>query len=1115
MNVHYSSGIYNKAFYILANNTGWGVRKAFGIFLRANKLYWRERSTFNNGACGVIQAAKDFGYEADEVTCAFRDVGVQCESSTPCSTGGVTTTTPAPPPTTPTKPDTCQGDLKTKSSTLYMYPARMKFLEWDVPYNACYLISKITPRYSRQPINVDMYMRKGAKPTNGTYDFKSTRPDSKDLIYIAFPEGGKWWLGFYLHGSKYSSVRWHGSYVVPSIPSPVTPPRPSECLGKENKHARSIYTRAWKYIEWPVQRGACYLITYIKQRFSIYDRNVDLYMRFGQKPTENAFDYKSTRPDLKDLIHINSPKAGTWWVGLKAARSVGGSGAFVMWYGSYFSIPLPTLPPPVTGPIPANCTGEPHKISGKLNTGTSWYYYALPLPESACYLYITIAPSTSWSTIGNADLYMRYGEKPTLTKSDFNSTRPDNKDFIYIPFPSAGTWFFGIYGKPEYRDIRWSVTYLSPVVTLPTTPPVPSTCVGIAQSPSSRFISYAVWYRFEWKVPPNACHLVSQLVPIEGRSTGNANLYMRYERKPTTLDYDYISNRWDNNEMIYISTPRSGRWQIGIYAEAGFWNVKWIGSIIMVPPTTPPPIVHPTPPPYCLGNNYARSQKYLDKYAGSGTWLYFSWQISANDRPCHLTSHLDITNRYGNADLYMRLGRKPNTQDFDYKSTRSDLQEHIYIPFPKPGRWYIGVYVVTTFSQGHWYGSYIKGEVPNLPAPDIPRIPSGCVGTRTSRAYTVYVAYWYFLHIDIPAKACHFVVRMSPTDQKANADLYLRHGDKPNEKIYDFASERPDNKDFIYVASPRKGKWIIGLSGGTYLSRAVVKITWSFTAPYSVNTKQVEDNQVKKEGDLSEGQPGSRTNIGNNGDKYPKDFDHLEKGIYNEEFDNDGLPVIAAQNSISGNEKQSIGQNLKNDEQGVPSHLESHDNAIANSHADISKHPQNRNGVSALDKNSKVGQIAPVEINDEHKSNTADNARAHLDSLLQENSDSYKMGKVKEDKKVDIFSAVYTKLKGLLQEKAWNLEVAPKARKPAHVKDNNAGAKLEAGESTTEQRKDVIVGDTAQSMNPDNPKHQKGLTGSKQNKGDSPQKEQFSKKDEKAHSIQALRNFLREKWGIH
>jgi Zn-dependent metalloprotease len=40
MDVHYSSGVYNKAFYLLATKAGWNGQKAFKVFARANALYW-------------------------------------------------------------------------------------------------------------------------------------------------------------------------------------------------------------------------------------------------------------------------------------------------------------------------------------------------------------------------------------------------------------------------------------------------------------------------------------------------------------------------------------------------------------------------------------------------------------------------------------------------------------------------------------------------------------------------------------------------------------------------------------------------------------------------------------------------------------------------------------------------------------------------------------------------------------------------------------------------------------------------------------------------------------------------------------------------------------------
>ncbi len=78
MDVHYSSGVYNKAFYLLANTSGWGVQKAFKAFARANQVYWTSSTNFNQGACGVEDAATDLGYSAADVTAAFSSVGVSC-----------------------------------------------------------------------------------------------------------------------------------------------------------------------------------------------------------------------------------------------------------------------------------------------------------------------------------------------------------------------------------------------------------------------------------------------------------------------------------------------------------------------------------------------------------------------------------------------------------------------------------------------------------------------------------------------------------------------------------------------------------------------------------------------------------------------------------------------------------------------------------------------------------------------------------------------------------------------------------------------------------------------------------------------------------------------------
>ncbi len=78
LDVHYSSGVYNKAYYLLATTNGWTIKDAFGVMLRANDLYWTANATFNSGACGVENAAADLGKNVADVTAAFAAVGVSC-----------------------------------------------------------------------------------------------------------------------------------------------------------------------------------------------------------------------------------------------------------------------------------------------------------------------------------------------------------------------------------------------------------------------------------------------------------------------------------------------------------------------------------------------------------------------------------------------------------------------------------------------------------------------------------------------------------------------------------------------------------------------------------------------------------------------------------------------------------------------------------------------------------------------------------------------------------------------------------------------------------------------------------------------------------------------------
>jgi vibriolysin len=76
LDVHYSSGIFNKAFYLIAVTPAWTTRKAFDIFVKANMDYWQPGTTFQQGAEGARDAALDYGYSCEDVKDAFAVVGI-------------------------------------------------------------------------------------------------------------------------------------------------------------------------------------------------------------------------------------------------------------------------------------------------------------------------------------------------------------------------------------------------------------------------------------------------------------------------------------------------------------------------------------------------------------------------------------------------------------------------------------------------------------------------------------------------------------------------------------------------------------------------------------------------------------------------------------------------------------------------------------------------------------------------------------------------------------------------------------------------------------------------------------------------------------------------------
>jgi len=77
LDVHFSSGIFNKAFYLMGSEQGWNdTREAFDVMVKANRDYWTSTTSFHDAACGVLSATTDYDFDKSVVLSAFAAVGI-------------------------------------------------------------------------------------------------------------------------------------------------------------------------------------------------------------------------------------------------------------------------------------------------------------------------------------------------------------------------------------------------------------------------------------------------------------------------------------------------------------------------------------------------------------------------------------------------------------------------------------------------------------------------------------------------------------------------------------------------------------------------------------------------------------------------------------------------------------------------------------------------------------------------------------------------------------------------------------------------------------------------------------------------------------------------------
>ena len=296
IDVHHSSGVYNKAYYLLATTSGWDVPKAFKAFARANRMYWSSGSDYNDAACGVEQAATDLGFSAADVTAAFAAVDVSCDGSGGGGGG-----------------DSAGGPLTQGVAMTDQHAATGNSVNYTiaVPSGATNLVVSISGGSG----DADLYVKRGSAPTDSSYDCRPYKSGNAESCTFASPVAGTYYVRVKAY-SAFSGLSVLADYDAggggggggSELDKGVPVTGLSASTGND-----VVYTMV-------VPSGASDLVF----TSSGGTGDADMYVKFGSTPTDSSYDCRPYKGSNAESCPYASPAAGTYYVRLKAYSAFSG-----------------------------------------------------------------------------------------------------------------------------------------------------------------------------------------------------------------------------------------------------------------------------------------------------------------------------------------------------------------------------------------------------------------------------------------------------------------------------------------------------------------------------------------------------------------------------------------------------------------------------------------------------------------------------------------------------------------------------------------------------------------------------------------------------------------------
>ena len=200
-----------------------------------------------------------------------------------------------------------------------------------------------------------------------------------------------------------------------------------------------------------------------------------------------------------------------------------------------------------------------------VGTGAWTCAYTLAVPAGASNLAFNLSGGT-----GDADMYVKFGSEPTSSSYDCRPYLSGNTETCTFATPSTGTYYVKLNGYSAASGMSLKGTY--------------STGGGgggnvLANGVESAQYSGAAssWTCFTLSVPSGKASVVFNQAGKAG-TTGDADLYVRYNAQPTTSTYNCRPYLSGSTESCTISSPAAGTWYACSRGYSAFTAVTMKGT---------------------------------------------------------------------------------------------------------------------------------------------------------------------------------------------------------------------------------------------------------------------------------------------------------------------------------------------------------------------------------------------------------------------------------------------------------------------------------------------------------------------------------------------------------